>query len=156
MAQISNRCIAVFSDTVWDQNVEGGRNNRNVQNPKGTTDWAGGYLSTHLEMHVTAILWQTSCRLWHWVAVTVTSRTFILSHLLLSYIYHFVPLPFLSFMSFIYVFISLLLSFLCYFLVICSVFNFSYFLILLFFFSGVGLKSPGTAATSGLLYSPKW
>jgi hypothetical protein len=27
---------------------------------------------------------------------------------------------------------------------------------LTFFFSGVGLTSPGTAATSGLLYSPKW
>jgi hypothetical protein len=26
----------------------------------------------------------------------------------------------------------------------------------LFFFSGVGLTSPGTAATSGLLYSPRW
>jgi hypothetical protein len=26
---------------------------------------------------------------------------------------------------------------------------------LYFFFSGVGLKSPGTAVTSGLLYSPK-
>jgi hypothetical protein len=25
-----------------------------------------------------------------------------------------------------------------------------------FFFSGVGLASPGTAATSGLLYSPRW
>jgi hypothetical protein len=25
-----------------------------------------------------------------------------------------------------------------------------------FFFSGVGLTSPGTAATSGLLYSPRW
>jgi hypothetical protein len=26
----------------------------------------------------------------------------------------------------------------------------------LFFFGGVGLTSPGTAATSGLLYSPRW
>jgi hypothetical protein len=25
-----------------------------------------------------------------------------------------------------------------------------------FFFCGVGLTSPGTAATSGLLYSPRW
>jgi hypothetical protein len=81
---------------------------------------------TELDVHATAILWQTSCRLWHWVVVIVTLRTSVLSHLLLSCSYLFLPLPFLSFMSFIYVSISFLLSFICHFLVTCC---FSFFLL---------------------------